>query len=213
MHHKKSLMSDRGARRGFSLIEVLIVIAIASSIVFIVSAMNNNVSALNRLISQELQSKSDITQTLQIVTSEIRSAGPSQNGAYAIDSASTSSFAFYTSLHKNGVMEHVRYFLASSTIYKGVIEPTGTPAAYPTASESVIDTIDNISVSTSSPLFQYYDASYTGTQAPMPSPVVVPNIRMVYLSFIALIAPTQAGQVTVPQPFSTLIDIRNLRSN
>ena len=87
-------------------------------------------------MSQELQSKSDIKQTLQIVTTEIRSASASANGAYAIDSAGTSSFAFYTNLHENGIMEHVRYFFASSTIYKGVIQPTGTPASYPTSSES-----------------------------------------------------------------------------
>ena len=88
--------------KGFSLVEVLIVVAIAASLVIIASNFSGNVSGLNTLISQQLQSKSDTSATLQIITSEIRSASASQNGAYPIDSASTSSFAFYSDINKDG---------------------------------------------------------------------------------------------------------------
>jgi len=97
-------------RKGFSLIEVLIVVAIAASLVVVASNFGGNVNGLNTLISQQLQSKSDTSAELQIVTSEIRSASPSQNGSYSIDYATTSSFAFYSDINKDGRTEHVRYF-------------------------------------------------------------------------------------------------------
>jgi prepilin-type N-terminal cleavage/methylation domain-containing protein len=200
-------------QKGFSLIEVLIVVAVAASLVIVASNFSGNVSGLNTLISQQLQSKSDTNQTLQIMTSEIRSAGPSQNGAYPIDSASTSSFAFYSDINKNGLTEHVRYFLSSSTIYKGVIAPTGTPATYPTSSEIITDVIDDVTVPTSSPLFTYYDDSYTGTQAPLATPVNVSTIRIIGISFLATAAAANPQQPKSIQSFSMLVAIRNLRDN
>lgn len=199
-------------RNGFSLVEVLVVVAIAASLVIVASNFSGNVSGLNELISQQLQSRSDIAQTLQVMTSEIRSSGPSQNGAYPIDYATTSSFAFYSDINKDGRVEHVRYFLSSSTIYKGVIEPTGTPATYPTSSEVVTDIIDGVTVGTSTPLFSYYDMNDTGMQSAMTMPVNVANIRLVDIAFFESLGSTSQGSGP-PQYFSTLIDIRNLDSN
>lgn len=185
-------------------------VAIASSIVFVVSSLSGNVSGLNGLVSQELQSKSDISQTLQIMTSEIRSAGPSGNGSFPIDVAGTSTFGFYSDIGKDGSVEHIRYFLASSSIEKGVIKPTGTPATYPTSTEIVTDLIDNVIIGTTTPLFAYYDSNYTGSQAPLPQPVDLSQVRIVRVSFYS---DTKATQAPTAQFFSTLVDIRNLRSN
>jgi len=197
-------------RAGFSLIEVLVVVAVATTIVFVVSGLSSNINLLNGFVSQQLQSKSDITQTLQIMTTEIRSAETSANGSYPLDVAATSTFSFYSDINKNGSAEHVRYFLSSSTIYKGVIAPTGTPANYPTATEVVTDVVDNIILTTSTPLFQYYDTLYSGTQQPLSYPITIANIRLVGINFAADVKPQQAPG---PQYFSQLIEIRNLRSN
>ena len=197
-------------RDGFSVLEVLIVIAIGVSLIFVIGKLNDNIGLLNNLVSQQLQSKSDISQTLQIITTEIRSAAPSAAGAYPIESASTSSFAYFSDINKDGTIEHIRYFLASSTIYKGVIYPTGTPALYPTSTETLTDLVDSVVIPTSTPLFQYYDANYSGTSSPMTYPIVVSGIRLISISFGADIKPKVAPG---PTNFSTLIDIRNLRSN
>jgi prepilin-type N-terminal cleavage/methylation domain-containing protein len=197
-------------RNGFSLVEILIVVAISVSVIFVVGNFNGSINLLNGLVSQELQSKSDITQTLQILTTEVRSAGIAQNGAFAIAGVNTSSFIFYSSINKNWITERVRYFYSSSTIYKGVIEPTGTPAMYPSSSETVTDVIDNVVLPTSTPLFQYYDASYVGSQAALAYPIDTATIRLVAVSFGAIVKPQQSPG---PQNFSILVDIRNLRSN
>ena len=196
---------------GFSLLEILIVVAIAASVVIIAGNLGGSVNLLNGLVSQQLQSASDVDQALQIMTTEIRSAEPSAAGAYPIDAASTSSFAFYSDINQNGVPEHVRYFLSSSTLYRGVIAPTGTSATYPTSSEVVTDVVDHIiSPATSTPLFSYYDANYTGIQAPLASPVVLASIR---LAGVAFAVDVQSKQAPGPEYFSMLVDIRSLRSN
>lgn len=197
-------------RQGFSLIEILVVVAIASAIVLVASNLNSNVSVLNSLVSQQLQSKSDITQTLQIVTTDIRSASASANGGYPIESAATSSFVFYSDPDGDGLAERIRYFLASSSIYRGITQPTGTPAVYVTSTETVTNMFDNIILSSTTPLFSYYDASYAGSQPAMTSTVDVSPIRMVGIAFSADVQPMQSPG---PQFFSTLIAIRNLRSN
>lgn len=198
-------------RKGFSLIEIIIVVAIAATLVLAVSGLGGNVNGLNNLVSQELQSKSDISQTLQIFTTEIRSASAAQNGAYAIELAASSSLVFYSDINKNGNAERVRYFYATSTIWKGVIQPTGTPATYPAATEVVLDLIDSvIPPTTSTPLFRYYDASYTGIQTPLVAPVDVSAIRLVGISFYSDVQPNQSPGA---QYFSSLVDVRNLRSN
>lgn len=197
-------------RKGFSLIEILIVVAIATSIVLVVSNLSGTVTVLNNLVSQELQAKSNVNQTLQIMTEDIQSAEPSANGSYAVDAASTSSFAFYSDPDADGIAEHVRYFLSSSTIYRGVIQPTGTPAAYPTSTEVVTAMVNNVTVPTSTPLFSYYDSSYTGTQPAMTSTAAVQSIRLIGISFSAAAG---TGKSVEQQYFGMLVDIRNLRSN
>jgi type II secretory pathway component PulJ len=197
-------------RQGFSLVEILVVTTIAISIVLVVSNLSNNISLLNGLVGQELQSKSDTSQTLQIVTTDIRSATLSANGAYPVSTATTSTFTFYTDSDGDGAVERVRYFLSSSSIYRGMIQPTGTPASYPTATEVLTDMIDNVIIPTSTTLFKYYDASYTGTQPAMTSTADVTGIRLVGMSFYSDVRPKQAPG---PQFFSILVDIRNLRNN
>ena len=196
-------------RTGFSLIEILIVSAVASLIVLMASNFSSTLGNLQNLVSQQLQSHSDIDQTLQIMTTEIRSAAPSAAGAYPIDWANTSSFAFYSDINQNGAPEHVRYFFATSTVQKGVITPSGNPPSYPTSTEIITTVVNNLTV-TSTPLFTYFGSSYTGIQPALTSTVDVSQIRIVQVNFYADINPSKAPQMLF---FSDTINIRNLRSN
>ena len=206
-------MQQRKNNRGFSLIEILTVVAIASIVVLVVGNFSNSISGLDSLISGVLQSQSTVNAALVTMSKEIQSANFSANGAYPIDAAGTSTLGFYADIQKIGVYDHIRYFLASSSIYKGVIVPTGTPASYATSSEVITDVIDNVTTTASSAvLFSYYDSSYTGTQSPLVQPVSIAAIRLVGISF-SVQATTTPSQASIPEYFSTLVDIRNLKSN
>lgn len=198
--------------RGFSLIEILIVVAIATSIVFVVGNLGSNTDVLNTLVGRELQSRSDIDQTLQAMTTQIRSATQSAGGAYPIVSAGTSTLTFYSNGDNGGIVERVRYFFTSSTIYEGTTQPTGTPAAYPTSGEVITSMVGGVGVPASSSLFSYYDDSYAGpTSSAMTSTADVTPIRLVGISFFVLMPAASSSPATTPQYFSRLVDIRNLR--
>lgn len=199
-------------RNGFTLVEVLVVVAIAAIVIMVVGNFGTNIAGLNQLVSLELGAKSTINQTLQGMTEEVRSASVSAAGAYPIESAGTSSFIFYSDINKNGGAERIRYFYATSTIYKGVIAPSGTPATYPTSSEVLTIAVQNVSLSSSTPLFSYYGATYSGSQAPLASPVPVAAVRLVGIAFSVVTARTSTAGTNV-QTFSNLIDLRNLDSN
>jgi len=206
-------MIPRRAQQGFSLLEVVVVVAIAVTVVLVVGNFSNNVTGLDTLVTSELQSKSDVNESVAVMAREIQSAAVSASGAYPIDSASTSSFAFYSDIYQTGSPVHVRYFFASSTIFRGVIRPTGTPATYPTSSEVLTDVADNVIVASSTPLFSYYGSSYTGSQSALTYPLSLSSIRLVGVSFEVQSNTTSTTNRSPIQYFSDLIDIRNLDSN
>ena len=198
------------SRRGFSLFEVILTMAIATSIIFVIAAFRSNLDQMQNFTSQKLQSRQDIDQTIQIMTTEIRSAGPSSAGAYPIEAATSTSFTFYSDIDKNGVFDRVRYWLGTSTIQKGVVRPSGNPLTYTTSTEIVTTLVNNVVTNSSATLFSYYDSNYTGSQTPMSFPIIISQVRLVQFSFSADI---NTSSTPLPEFFSQTVDIRNLRSN
>ncbi|TSC82315.1 MAG: Uncharacterized protein G01um101420_479 [Parcubacteria group bacterium Gr01-1014_20] len=201
--------------QGFSLIEVVIVAALAVGVLFVIVSLRGNVGNLENIITQKLASRQDIEQVFQIMTTEIRSASQASNGAYAIGAATTSSFSFYSDVDGDKIYDKVRYFLATSTavtstVYRGVIKPTGNPLQYATSSEMVSTAIKNFVKSTSTNFFEYYDADYTGSEPAMTSTQDITKIRIVKVSVYADVTP---GKAPKPVFFSSFVSIRNLRSN
>jgi prepilin-type N-terminal cleavage/methylation domain-containing protein len=202
--------SSLRVRRGFSLIETIIVVAIFATMISAVAKLRSTTDLMQNIVSQKMTSRQDIDQALQIMSSDIRSAGPSALGAYPIESASTSSFVFFSDIDRDGIFERERYFLTTSTIMKGIEKPIGSPPAYSTSSEVLSLVTDKVIISTTTPIFTYYDASYTGTQtSSLPLPIDVAKIRAVKISIYRDANP---GMAPGPSLFTTTVTIRNLRS-
>jgi hypothetical protein len=106
----------------------------------------------------------------------------------------------------------VHYFYATSTIYRGIISPTGTPPTYPSSTEIVTDFIHNVIIASGTPLFSYYGSSYTGTQASLSYPLTISSIRLVGISFSVQLNQTSTNRSPL-QYFSSLINLRNLNTN
>ncbi len=197
-------------KRGFSLIEVIIFVAIASILVLAVSSLTGNVANVENFIKQKLQARSGIEETFQMLVSEIRSIGPASNGAYGIEAASSSSLVFFSDIDQDGIFERVRYIISTSTVLRGVVEPSGQPMTYPTSTESVKTVIRNVIFSTSTDFFQYFDNAYSGSGASLPSPIDLTQIRMVRVS---IKVDTNPGKTPKPTFFSETITIRNFKNN
>ena len=209
----KCIKKHISCRDGFTLIEIVIGIGLTAIVVFLVGTIGNQFSVIGNFVNQKLQNRMDAERVFQTMIREIRSAGLSALGAYAIESATPTSFTFFSDIDGDGRYERVRYFLststaATSTVNKGVIRPTGNPLLYPTSTEVVSPAILN-SISTST-VFKYFDANSTGTQGPLPSPVDAPKITVVKIETWVDVKP---GTSSLPTYFTGTAQIRSLKNN
>jgi prepilin-type N-terminal cleavage/methylation domain-containing protein len=169
--------------KGFTLLEILIAMAIVTGITFSIGLFGNDLTKYSLRFNNSLVIQQEIQQTLQIMIPEIRSASQSNNGIYPIEEASSTSFIFYSDINVDGKFDRVRYFLNGTTFQKGVIKPTGSPLAYVTSTETVVDVVHNM---VGSQIFSYYDSNATSTNsAALVQPVDVLKVKMVKVSLVA----------------------------
>jgi Tfp pilus assembly protein PilW len=205
-------------RRGFSFLEVIFFVAISAIILVAVMGIKNNVGGLQNFINQKLMSRQDLDQTFQILVTEIRSAQPSGLGSYPIVAATSTSFTFFSDVDRDSLIDQVRYFWATSTVSstvtnilkRGVIKPTGSPFVYATSSEKITTVVNNIILSTSTPIFSYFGSAATTTAVALTYPIDVASIRFVKINLWVDINPGVSPKASL---FTDTVTIRNLRSN
>lgn len=186
-------------RSGFSFLEVVIALGISLSIIGILVQFTGMVAKVQGSLNAILAANKDVNGVLGAITSELRSATQSAAGGFPVESASTSSIVFYTDTDGDGIIERVRYFISSSTLQKGIIDPTGTPAMYPTSTERIATVLSNVGAGSG---FSFYDQNYTGTQPALVAPVDPTAVSIVNFTLV------ETGR-----SFSTTAMLRNLKNN
>lgn len=196
-------------KRAFSLVEVLTAIAITVVIMVAVSAFQYNVINYNRSASVALTNIQEVQAILKTMAKEIRSMESSSGGAYPIAAAATSSLTFFADVDSDGTKEQVRYYIATTTVYRGIVKPTGSPLTY-TGAETRKTLVTGIRNSSSTPIFDYFDSMYSGTSTPMTYPLNLTSIRLVK---ITLTVDTDPNKAPIIRTFSTQAELRNLKDN
>jgi prepilin-type N-terminal cleavage/methylation domain-containing protein len=199
-----------GARlgAGFTLIEVLIAMAIMGGILFLIANFGLDIAKTSTFVEQSFQNLQGLDLAFRVMTTEIRSAAPSSLGAYPVESAASSSFIFFSDIDGNGIFERVRYFIATSSFQKSVIKPTGNPLVYATSSEVITMVIPDVIAASSS--FSYFDGNYTGTENPLSFPVDILRVRTVKVRVAADVNPGVSPEPTI---FDATVTLRNLKDN
>lgn len=202
-------MYRRTRQSGVSLIEVVI----TSFIVAILALTFWSVFRENFVISRRTQSSLVAQQELQILgrrfNAEVRAAAQSETGSYAIAAASSTEFSFFTDADNDGLNERIRYFVNGSSLVRGVLKPTGSPATYVAGNETTKAVISHLVASTT-PVFQYYDTNYAGTSTALVAPVSVSNIRLVKFT---LVVDDDVRFPPDPVVSTTQVSIRTLKDN
>lgn len=202
-------MYRRTRQSGVSLIEVVI----TSFIVAILALTLWSVFRENFVISRRTQSSLVAQQELQILgrrfNAEVRAAAQSETGSYAIAAASSTEFSFFTDADNDGLNERIRYFVNGSSLVRGVLKPTGSPATYVAGNETTKAVISHLVASTT-PVFQYYDTNYAGTSTALVAPVSVSNIRLVKFT---LVVDDDVRFPPDPVVSTTQVSIRTLKDN
>lgn len=193
---------------GFTLLELLIAMAISTAALTLVTYFTLDVSNFGTTLNSRLESERELELTLRTMISEVRSMGPGENGAYDIATANSTTFTFYSDTDGDGQFEQVRYFLNGTTLQKGVIVPVGVnPPTYPAGNEVISDVVHSM---VAGPVFAYYAEGLPSEIGALASPVDVANIRLI------TVTGTVDQDTTLPPGPTTLsanITIRNLRGD
>lgn len=194
---------------GFSMIETIVVVLILGIIGIAVWTFQSDVFLLNNIISGNITSQEEARNIFKMITSEIRSASPSNLGAYPIYEAGSDSFIFYSDIDNDGLKERIRYFLSDNVLKKGVIKPAGNPLIYNSGDEEIKEIIHNIS-NGSTAIFDYYDTDYDGSSAPLTQPVSLVAVRLIK---ITLIVNKNSANPPILSTYTTQVTMRNLKDN
>ncbi len=197
--------------KGFTLTEIVVVIALISVVGIIISKYQADVFSYNRYFQNGLSVGDSAQRLLRPMTAEIRSASPSSNGAYPIDTIADNSFSFYSDIDNDGLKEWVKYSLSGTTLTKETIKPTGNPLVYSTANKKTETFMTGVrNISDAVPVFTYYDDSYTGGSSGIVSPTTGSILDVRLIGVKIRIDPDPNKSPTILEA-STQIAIRNLK--
>lgn len=203
-------MKINNYNRGFSVVEMVVVIGIFGIIVVAISSFQRDVIMNNKYSSDSLTSAQDARNIVRVMIKDLKTASPANDGSFAIVQAATNTLTFYSDSDGDGLKEKIRYFIATTTLKRGSIKPTGTPYTYNSANEIMSYLAYNVKNSTSSPLFEYYDGSYTGTSTPLTQPVTVTSIHLVKINLMIDADPNRSPAI---RTYTSQVNLRNLKDN
>ena len=151
--------------KAFTLAETIIVILIFTLLMGMISSFVILGYRTQSYTWQQSQAIEEARKGIETMVREIRSARYGEDGAYVIWETQDYEFGFFSDVDRDGDIEKVRYFLDGENLKKGVVEPVGIPAAYPTTTEKIF-TISQY-VRNSPPIFRYFDK--TGNELSPPA--------------------------------------------
>jgi len=203
-------MKNNNFQNGFTLMEIIFVIAIFSLIMIVVGLFQRDVFYFNDILQIGLNNVTEARKVLRPFVGEIRGAQPSNLGGSAIEVAEEKNFIFYTDVDADGLKERIRYFIEGDKFKKGVIQPTGDPFVYKIDDERITNVVNNIK--NNQTRFTYYGSNYDGTSTnqALSQPVSPSDIKLVRID---LTVDSNPGRAPSLMTITTQSTIRNLKDN
>ena len=193
------------ANNGFTLIETIVAVAMTGIVMATLGVMIQYFYRTNAYALEQNQAVNSARASIENTVRDLREASYGADGSYPISSAATSSVVFYARSPASGTTERLHYYLSGQTLYRGTVDPAGTPLSYSGQTERTTLVIDNIRNDASTPLFTYYDTS--GNQ--LPDPVNVASVASVRIQALTDVNPDRAPNVYTMLGSATL---RNLHA-
>lgn len=199
-------------KTGFSVVEFLLAVVIATIVGFVITIFAKNIISLNSSAQSSMTAMLEGRKILSVMVAELRSTIPSALGSYPIESVSTSTIVFFADVDFDDVADRIRFFLDQNTrsVKRGVTIASGNPPAYNPGQETISTLITDISNGTSTPLFEYYDGNYGGTSTPLSLPINIQAARLVKITIKIERDVNRAPELTI---LTSQAALRNLKDN
>jgi prepilin-type N-terminal cleavage/methylation domain-containing protein len=198
-------------KRGFTLIEVLVVGVITGIVGMGVLSLQYIMSESRVSVFRNYINIEEANNNVSIMVREIRNVRPGENGAYPLEKADDQEFIFYSDCDFDGKAERVRYYLDNTQFIKGIIEPVGTPATYPSDQE-VLKTLSENIRNGATPIFYYYNGNWPADTVnnPLDTPTRLSETKLmnVYLELN-----TENDQPDKNYILESYVQLRTLKDN
>lgn len=208
---KDTVSISRPYSAGVTLVEILVTVGILALILPGIYMFQRNVFRTTAYVQGALTTVSEARRTLSTFSKELRSAMPSNAGAYVIKVAGTSTITFFSNIDDDDDIEQVSYFLSSTVpgaLMKGVIDPVGN--SYNSADEYDKVVTRNIRNDPGTDIFTYFGSTYAGTGSPLVQPVSIADIRLIGIQMNIL---PNGERSTSTRTYMTHVMVRNLKDN
>lgn len=182
---RSSACTDRLGEAGFTLIEVLIVSVLMVTVGVGILGLQHIMTTNQILVLRTYLNVDQANANVSTIVKEIRNARASDNGSYPIEAASAQDLVIYSDIDFDNDAERVRYFLNGNDLNRGIIEPVGFPATYPSGNEQITIVTSDVQ-NGALPVFTYYNGGWpqdTGNN-PLAEPVVLSDIKLVRVHLI-----------------------------
>jgi len=195
-------------RTGFTVVEMIIAVSIAAFTTLLASTFFYQGFRLWRLNQYQIEAQNNIRTAVRSLVAELREARTADNGAYPIEAAAPTTITFFSNIDADANQERIRYFIQGTDLLKGVTNPTGVPATYPPANETVTTVASFIR--NTDPFFTYFPDTYAGTGQSMTVPVVIGSVRLVKIS---VTVDSNLTEYPAATRLETSVSLRNLKDN
>jgi len=193
-------------QKGFSLIEIMVVLTIMTILIFAVSDFLIRGFKSNVFGYEQDEAVNSARKAANKIAKELREAMTSATGTYMLNTVATNTIIFFADIDNNTSADRIRYYIENTDLKRGITTPTGTPLSYNLANEKT-SVVANYLNNKTLPIFTYYDASSTLIANPTAN---VSKIRLVHILMKINVTPERA-----PADFfyETDVQIRNLKDN
>lgn len=201
----KRFLNRPGTLRAFTLVELLVVIALLGTVGIALSGMIQFFYRGNLYLLEQTAALDSARRGVRDAVVSIRQASYGDNGSYPVANAATSTLTVYSDFDNDNSIEQVRYVLNGNTFYRVVTNSAGSPPSYsgqPASTSTIATYVQN----TVTPIFTYYDADGVVLSATSTDTTRVAAVR---ITLTVDLNPLRAPNLFTLEETATLRNVRD----